>query len=197
MPNAAFTTLINDVYTITKRSDLVAETSVAVRAATLKLHQMEFFPRDLSESKVNFSVADFYQTLPYATLFPQFRALSYLRKYEGGAPTQVIDVIQPTDILDSYGISKENVAYMAGAVIQIRSNTKIETVLLGFYNNPITGPDTYASWIGTNHPFAVINEAAATVFKMIGFDEQASTYRQLAAESALHVKNFNLNAEGY
>lgn len=197
MPNAAFTSLINDVYTITKRSDLVAETSVAVRAATLKLHQMDFFPRDLSESKVNFSVADYYQTLAYATLFPQFRALSYLRKYEGGAPTDTLAIIQPTDILDSYGISKENVAYMAGSVIQIRSHTQVGTVLIGYYKNPITAPDTYDSWIGTNHPFAVINEAAATVFKMIGFDEQASTYRQLAAETALQVKDFNLVAEGY
>lgn len=197
MANAAFTALLNDVYTVTNRSDLVAETTHAVRAATLKLHQSDFYPKDLAESRVQFSAADFYQSLAYRSLFSNFRALAYLRKYESGAPTQVLTVISPTDILDSYSIAKENVCYLAGAVIQIRSNTAISEVLLGYYSNPVTDPDTYDSWIATEHQYAIVTEAAATIFKMIGFDEQASMYKQLAGEQAMLVRNTNIQAEGY
>jgi len=197
MPNAAFTALVNDVYTITNRADLVAETSLAVRAATLKLHQSDFYPKDLIEAKVQFSAAAYFQTLAYKSLFPQFRNLSYARKYESDLPTGVLKVIEPSEIFDSYNVAKEDVCYMAGAVLQIRSLTELQYVLLGFYQNPVTDPDTYDSWIGSTYSFAVITEAAATVFKMIGYDEQAAMYKQLAGEHALQMKNANILAEGY
>jgi hypothetical protein len=75
MPNAAFTALLADVYDITKRSDLVAETTLAVRAATLKLHQSDFYPKDLSEAKVQFASSAYFQSLAYSSLFPRFRNL--------------------------------------------------------------------------------------------------------------------------
>ncbi len=197
MPNAAFTALLNDVYTITNRPDLVAESSYAVRAATLKLHQSDFYPRDLKESAVRFSVAAYFQTISYATLFPRFRSLSYARKFESGEPTGFLKVITPANVLDSYEVDKENVCYLAGDVIQIRSRSELSDVLLGFYENPITLEDTYDSWIADLYPFAITTEAAATVFKMIGKDEETSMYRQLAAEHALIVRNSNILAEGF
>lgn len=197
MANAAFTALVNDVYTITKRSDLVTETEYALRAATLKLHQLDFFPKDIVESKVNFSVADYYQTLAYQTLFPRMRSLSYMRKFEGGAPTQIIEVISPTDILDDYGIAKENVAYVAGAAIQIRSNTQITDILMGYYANPVTTPDDYVSWVASVYPYAIVSEAAATVFATIGYDEQAAKYRSEAQLQAIIVKNSNIVGEAF
>ena len=102
MPNAAFTALLADVYDITKRSDLVAETTLAIRAATLKLHQSDFYPKDLSEAKVQFTSSAYFQSLAYSSLFPRFRNLSYIRKYESGAPTGSLKVIEPTNIFDSY-----------------------------------------------------------------------------------------------
>lgn len=197
MPNAAFTALLNDVYTITGRPDLTAESSYAVRAATLKLHQSEFYPRDLKETAIRFSTPGYFQTISYSTLFPRFRSLSYVRKFEGGEPTNFLKVITPTNVLDSYNVDKENVCYLAGDVIQIRSLTSVSDILLGFYENPITLEDTYDSWIADLYPFAITTEAAATVFKMIGKDEETSMYRQLAAEHTLIVRNSNILAEGF
>ena len=197
MATALFTALLADVYTITNRSDLEAETSMAVRAATLKLHQSDFYPRDLVESRVQFSTADYFQALAYKALFPGMRALSYVRKYESDEPTQFLDLVSPTNILDSYSLAKENIAYLAGEVVQIRSNTQITDVLLGFYNNPTTLPDTYASWIADLYPFAIVTEAAAQVFKMIGKDEEAAMYKQLSMEQAMIVRNSNITAEGF
>lgn len=195
--NAAFTALLGEVYTITNRPDLEAETSMAVRAATLKLHHIDFFPRDLVEQHVVFDAADYFQVLAYKDLFARFRALSYARKYENGDATQFLKVITPTDLFDGYGYTKENVCYLAGEVIQIRSHTEISELLVGYYQNPLTVPDDYSSWINDLYPFAIITEAAAAVFKMIGKDEENSLYRQMAAEHAQIVRNSNITAEAF
>lgn len=197
MPNAAFTALLTDVYTITNRADLVAETALAVRTAALKLHQSDFYPRDLVETKVQFSTAAYFQALAYRSLFSNFRALSYARKYESGEPTQFLDVVTPTNVLDSYGIAKENICYLAGDVIQIRSDTQVTDILLGFYSNPVTLPDTFSSWIDDLHHYAIVTEAAATVFKMIGKDEEAAMYKLLAGDQFMIMRNSNIVAEGF
>lgn len=197
MPNAAFTALLNDVYTITNRPDLVTESTMAVRAATIKAHTSDFYPRDLLEARVQFSAADFFQALAYKTLFPRFRAVSYIRKYENGEATQMLDVISPTDIFDSYKIAKENVYYLAGDVIQIRSNTEITDILIGVYNTPDTLPDTYASWVAESYPYAIVAEAAAQVFSMIGAAEDAAGYRRIAGEHLVQMRNSSLQAIGY
>ena len=197
MPNAAFTALLNDVYTITNRPDLVSESTMAVRAATIKAHNSDFYPRDLLESRVQFSAADYFQALAYKTLFPRFRALSYVRKYEGGEATDMLEIISPTDIFDSYNAAKENVCYLAGEVIQIRSNTEITDILIGVYNSPDTLPDTYSSWIAESYQFAITAEAAGMVFGMIGSAEDAATYKRIAAEHLLQMRNASIQAIGY
>ena len=197
MPTALFTSIVNDVYEITNRSDLVAETSLAVRQATLKLHQRDFYAKDLVESRVQFVTAAYYQSLAYASLFPSFRKLSYLRKYENGAPTDFLELITPTNTLDSYGISKEDICYLAGSVIQIRSSTSITDFLIGFFQNPTTNPELYDSWVGALYSNAIVDESAARIFKTIGYDEQASAYKIFAKESADIVHNTNIVAEAH
>lgn len=197
MPTALFTSIVNDVYEITKRSDLVSETNLAVRQATLKLHQRDFYAKDLIESRIQFAAAGYYQSLAYASLFPSFRKLSYLRKYEDGEATTFLDLITPTNTFDSYGVSKEDICYLAGSVIQIRSSTSLTDFLIGFFQNPSTNPELYDSWVASLFPNAVTTEAAAIIFKMIGFDEQASMYKAFANEAALNVHNTNVVAEAH
>jgi hypothetical protein len=52
---ATFSELCSEVHTLTNRPDLVNETKLAVKAATLKLHQKDFFYKDISEQGVSFS----------------------------------------------------------------------------------------------------------------------------------------------
>lgn len=197
MPNAAFTALLDDVYTLTNRSDLVAETTMAVRAATLKCHQSDFYPRDLVESRVQFEASANFQALAYRSLFPGFRALSYARKYEDGAATCTLQPIEPSDIFDNYNVAKENVWYLAGEVIQIRSSTAFTDLLIGFYNNPVTLPDTYSSWVADMHPFAIVFEAASQVLRAIGNLEDANSYANMARDQLMQLRNSNILAEGY
>lgn len=49
---ASLNSLVSDVYTLTNRPDLVAETALAVKKATLKMHHVDFFARDIWESGI-------------------------------------------------------------------------------------------------------------------------------------------------
>ena len=51
---ATFAELLADVYTLTNRSDLIAETKLAVKMATLKMHQRDYFYKDIRETGIQF-----------------------------------------------------------------------------------------------------------------------------------------------
>jgi hypothetical protein len=198
---ATFAELLADTYTLTNRPDLVNETKVAVKSATLKAHQIDFFPKDLFESGISWSPIGYTQSLDYRALNSRWRALKYLRKYDAstspGTPGIFFTVLTPEQVLDSYGIQKENVCYLAGEMIEIRSNTEDTYMLIGAYLNPDISEATYSSWVALDHPYAIIFDATATIFKMIGFDEQSAQYRQMVAEQYQMIKQSNILAQGY
>jgi hypothetical protein len=198
---ATFAELLADTYTITNRPDMVNETKVAVKSATLKAHQIDFFPKDLFETGISWSPIGYTQSLDYRALNSRWRALKYLRKYDGstspGTPGIFFTVLTPEQVLDSYGIQKEDVCYLAGEMIEIRSSTQDQYMLIGAYLNPDISEATYSSWIALDHPYAIIFDATATIFKMIGFDEQSAQYRQMVAEQYQMIKISNIQAQGY
>src|SRR6185312_3840961 len=123
--------LIDDVYTLTNRPDLVAETSLAVRSATLKLHSLDNWYKDIYQTGIQWNPVDYIQSLEYRTLVPRYRKFKYLRKYSPptgndmmGYDGDFFTLITPDNTLDDYGINRENVCYVAGAYINIRSNTQ-------------------------------------------------------------------------
>lgn len=194
--------LIADVITLTNRPDLVSETAVAVRAATLKAHASDYYYKDLIEHGIRFDFSLTQQSLEYKTLIPKWRSLKYVRKYplgtDGvGVPGDFLEVLTPESSLDSYGINRENICYVAGLVLQIRSRAAEQYYLIGCYVHPDVTVDSYNSWIAEEFPFAIVYEAAATVFKTIGYDEQVSTYKQLVQEMYTELRMSNIVANGY
>jgi hypothetical protein len=195
---ATFAEICAEVYTLTSRPDLVDQTKAAVRAATLKAHQSDFYYKDLYEVGVSFSTADYVQSLEYKLLVPRYRALKYIRKTDvNGVDTdRFLQILTPEETVDSYGINKEDIAYVAGQVIQIRSSTELQYAFLGCYVHPDVVEGTYSSWVADEQPFAVVFDAVATVYKMIGFDEQAAMYRQLVLEQFTELRLSNVQAYG-
>lgn len=193
------TELCNEVYTLTNRSDLVAETKAAVRSATLKLHQVDYFYKDLYETGVVFSPAAYKQEIEYRTLIPRFRSLKYIRKADStGAGLDFLEVLTiPEQIVDSYKINKTDVCYVAGSVIQIYSSTELAYAILGCYIAPDITEATFNSWIAVDHPFAIIYEAAAKVFKMTGKTEEFAAHTAMAADERAAVIVSNIQAVGY
>jgi hypothetical protein len=199
------TELITEVYSITNRPDLVTETAVAVRAATLEAHNSDYYYKDLFETAINFTETGLYvQQIEYRTIIPRWRSLKYLRKFDAtatpypGVPGKFFDILDPQQTLDSYGIARENICYVAGDVIQVRSNTQLTSALLGCYLHPIIAPaEEYNSWIALDHPYAIIFRAAAIVFKMIGKTSEEASYRDLWNVQISELKMSNIVAMGY
>jgi hypothetical protein len=194
-----FSDLCTEVYNLTGRPDRVAETESAVKSATLKAHQSDYYYKDIFESVIQFSTTGYVQNLDYRALLPRWRALKYLRKIDisTGTPGKELDVIVPENVFDEYKIQKQDICYVAGAYVQINSSTQEQYYILGCYLNPDITSAGYTSWVALDHPYAIIFDAAATVFKAIGKDEEASAYRTLTTEQLAIIKSSNIVATGF
>jgi hypothetical protein len=196
---ASFAELVADVYTITNRPDLVAETKLAVKAATLKAHQSDFYPKDIFETGILWNPIGYQQSLDYRTLIPRWRAFKYLRKYDstGATPGDFFNILTPEQTIDSYGVNRDDVCYVAGEQLEIRSSTEDTYMLLSCYVHPTVDENTYSSWIALDHPYAIVYEAVSKIFKTIGWDEQAAQMQREVAEQFALLRNSNILAQGY
>lgn len=200
------TELIQQVYTVTNRSDRVAETLSAVQAATLKMHQSDYYWKDIFEAGVNLGQAAYENDIDYRSLFPLFRATKYIRKFTpdltgitSGCPGLLLTLVEPINVFDDYHQQKQDIYYGAGSYIHVKSSTKDQYYLMGVYLNPKVGSTdaTYSSWIALDHPFAIIYEACAMIFKAIGKDEEATTYRAINNDQISILKSSNITAGGF
>lgn len=193
------TELQDSVYSITNRPDKVGETLLAIQAATLKLHQSDYFYKDIFETGIVFATAEYIQQLDYRTLIPTFRALKYLRKTDSAGTDDLgfFTVIQPEAVLDEYKINQEDVCYAAGATIQIRSSTEFQYAILGCYTNPNITVLGWNSWIALDHPFAIIYEAAQEICRQTGKLEEMAAFKLQAIEQAKAIAASNIQLQGY
>ena len=134
---------------------------------------------------------------------PRWRALKYIRKLDASSspsvPGKFFEVIVPENVLDDYLQHKEDVCYAAGEVLQIRSSTAFQYALLGCYRNPVittAGYDAGNSFIAIEHPYAIIYDAVATVFKTIGKSDESAAYRQLSGQFASEIVTSNIRSIG-
>lgn len=179
-----FDELVAEVYLITNRPDLVGETASAVKAATLKAHNTDFYSKDIFETGVEFTSAGFIQSLDYITLLSNFRSIKYFRRVEDETDTTGVEicVITPEEVLDSYGVNRTDICYIAGRVLEIRSSVSFTKALLGAYVFPIVRTGAYNSWVAEQHPYAIIYEAARVLFKATADDSQSATFDRLVGE---------------
>lgn len=179
-----FDEIIAEVKLLTNRPDLVAETLSAVKAATLKAHKTDFYSKDIYETGMQFPEYSYRQSLDYASLFSNFRALKYVRIVQDefdtfGIP---IEVVKVEELLDAYNLPRTNVAYVAGRVLEIRAELPFKYILTGAYVFPTTTSSGYRSWVAEQYPYTIIYEAARVVFKMCGLQEEANGMRDLVFE---------------
>jgi hypothetical protein len=191
--------MVAEVYTITGRPDLVAETSQAVRKATLRAHRSDNYYRDLVESAIVFSATDFTQAFEYKLTFPRWRSLKYFRHYDPvtATPGRFIDVIDPLDAVNQYGTTRAEVCYPAGVVFNIRALLQFNTLLVGYYQDPDISVLGYSSWVADEHPFLIANTSAADVFKIIGKDEESARMDAMSIALLHDLKASSLIPIGY
>lgn len=177
--------VVNEVYSLTNRQDLVAETALAVRQETQAAHRSDFYKRDLQEIQVLLIPLTVHQ-IPIDVYFPNFRAFNYIRPYTIATVSFSPIVIgrnqflAPDAILDEYLAEKVNVAYVAGNNLNIRLEAAYDGFVVGYYMNPVVFPsDSYASWIAEEYSSLIVIGAAMRVFMSIGYEEAAARLKTL------------------
>lgn len=188
-----FAELCAEVNIVVKRPDLASRVEGAVRAATLKMHHSDFFYKDILETAIIFDDALSLQSFTPSEAIPNFRKAKYLRFWHetttGAMPGAFLEPITIENSLDGYHTMKTNVFYMAGKQLQMRCCPAVKHILFGAYVHPIITPaESYSSWIAEEYPYAIIYEAIRTIFRSIGFTEQANEFAQLSAEILGEIK---------
>lgn len=190
--------LQEEVYAITNRPDLASRTASAIRNATLKLHNLDYFYKDLYENGVDLLAPAYLHEVDYRVIFPRFRALKYIRKADSvtGEGLGFLEVIPPELVLDSYGLNRNDVCYVAGDVWQIRSSTEFQYALVGVYLTPEITVANYSSWIANDFPFCIVHEAAVKIMTSINkLQEVAYLTRELEEQKRQLIAS-NIQAVG-
>lgn len=194
-----FAELLTEVYNITGREDLVSLSKTAIKAATLKAHQTDFYSKDLYETPIQFTSADYVHSLDIISLIPNYRALKYMRKYDTSSleAGDFFNLITPEEVLDKYNRALLDVCYVAGRVIEIKSSTSFDTILLGAYVSPIVVEANYSSWVADLYPYAIIHEAARFVFASIAMNDEKNAQKEFVAEQYAELRTNALPDYGY
>lgn len=197
---ALYDSMVADVVTITNRPDLAEETKVAVRTATLSVHMLESFPRDVSTELVKLPNAFYVAGFDTQVLFPRFRGVSTIRILDSSfAPVEfpAIDVVELGDIYDPiYGTLKNNIAYAAGTSLNVRCAVPAYGCLVEYFHLPQVRRESYNSWIAQLYPEPIIYKAASIVLATNGNEEKSKsldTYCKLTLNPQL-TQNFLTSA---
>lgn len=193
------TELRAEIYNITNRPDLVSLTTTAIKAATLKAHNTDFYSKDIYEMQFSFMAPAFTRSLDYISIVPNYRALKYMRIYDiaSASTGEFFKVITPEEILDQFGRELTDVAYVAGRVIEIKSSTEFDTILLGAYVSPVITEAGYSSWVADLYPYAIVHEAARVIFGSISMQEEKNAQKELVAEQYAELKINAVTDVGY
>lgn len=197
MASATIASLTQDIYAVTKRPDLVSATQLHLKNALLKAHSADFFEKDVLETNFQFATAASIYQLDYKALVPRFRSMKYLTIVD---PVSLLFVrelkgIPVKKFIDGYGYIRTDVYYLAGSQIQIRLQDTSQVFGLGCYLYPDTTLVS-PSWIADEFPFAIVYEAARTLFRTIGYDEQSANMEKLVAEAMREVTMVGITTTG-
>lgn len=187
-----------DVLTIVKRPDLLADITLHTKNAILKAHTADFWLKDLYENAFSITTPATQYTVDPITLNTRWRKTAYINTIDAttGDVMRKLDPIPMVSFVDAYGYKKDYVWYEAGINLQIRCSGQETAFGFGAYLYPDVTLLTQGSWIVDNFPFAVIYEAARTLFKAIGFDEQSASMEKLVAEAMAMVRMVGLTTVG-
>ncbi len=200
-----FTELNAAVVTITNRPDLVAETSLAVRRATARMHSIDFWPKDIQEVTLSLITPAFLGQIDTTILpFSRFRAMKYLREYNlvHSGRERYMTKVEPDCLVDEYGYEIQSLWYPAGTVINWKVGYAVQAIAgitglsVGYYQNPDVSPTTFSSWIAQIEPWCIVEDAAARVLKLTGQLDLANSIAQEAVESLMLLRQNYLEGVG-
>lgn len=192
-----FDGLLADVITLTARPDLEAETALALRTATNNAHFSDAYPRDVQTQVIQLVEAGYAESFDLPTLFPRLRGISSVKLLDINyqpvifTPENAIQIIELSDVYDSYGALRSNVAYIAGDKLHVRTAVASYGFLVEWFKAPSTRRVDYSSWIAQLYPDVIIYWAASIVLSTNGNEEKANKYMTMTVQ--LHIPYLKAN----
>lgn len=175
--------LVEDIYSLTARPDLVAETTIALKTATINAHHSELYNRDHVDQLVQIPNQANNIALDIANLFPRFRQVDSIQlldvNYNIVATNEgsQIEIVEIGDTLDPvYGTLKNNIAYVAGSTLNVRSIYGTYGYLVGWFQAPLVRREQYNSWIAQLYSPVILYWAASIVLGTNGNEEKSKNY---------------------
>lgn len=184
--------LCNEVITITGRPDLIPETQLAVRRATLYLHGLDTWFRDFNEKRIAFPALDYKFSIAIKDNFTNFRKFRYIKPLDPATGLVLSDhdikYCPPDNLYDEFKRPKNDIYYVAGNNLNIRCASQQQGFLFGYYILPNVA-DAFQSWIGDLYPYAIIEEAAGRVLHMIGQIDEGNKFvdPQKGSMATVHI----------
>ena len=184
-----YNSIVNEVYLLTKRPDLVSATAIAIRKATMKYHGADDWPRDLvtvtitNPTRLNANDIKFGLDLTSLPFLRVRRITTVKSSKTAGVPLKLYDPVDINELMDDYNYELTNTWYRAGANLIVTSVEDIQALDVVYYQHPDVLAETYDSWIAAEHPDFIIEEAAGAIFKLVGKDEEAKQHRALFTEN--------------
>lgn len=218
--------LVESVVAITNRPSLIAEMKVAIRKAIFKFHMADTFKRDLYQVDLNMNLypsSNFRWLIDLSNgdVFPRYRKFYSLRippsEWPPGGPVQYpldtlpgypwgppkspqISYVAADNIFDEYNTERTNYCYQAGMSLNLRLTFTPNTLSFFYYQYPLFQVSdsgiTIRSWIADQFQDGIAEEAAGTIFKMIGKDDESARYQALFAENILMVRGSDIGEDG-
>jgi hypothetical protein len=195
--------LVASVITTTNRPDLVAETTLAIRKATLKEHAAIDYPRDLvttghitltnptdssrySLSLVTLGIYNLVRKVDtiYEVLATEQSASLSRSGYYGALQFSEVD---PKALFDEYSIEKLDYFYRQGNSIEIVAARQLNAIAIKYFARPDIGATTYSSWIADLYDYAIYEAAAADIFKLIGKRDEAQEYVRKQQDNRMDI----------
>jgi hypothetical protein len=191
---ATWQELLDEIYVLTNRSDLVAETGLALRQAVRIGHKSGKFWRDLQETTVPVLSAQV-QEIDIPSYMPSFRAIALIR---GETNDQIqFSPVGIDDLLDNDGYNRTNVYWGVGSKLMLRAATPELNYRVMYYKYPIVFPTAqFNSWIADQHADFLILWSAVNVLSSIGEQEIKSRLEPLAAVELAELQKSNIEIVG-
>lgn len=175
---ATFQDVYDKTVEFTKRPELVALTKSCVRSATLRAHQVDFFPRDTALVPLTYVIDNslsFVDIPNLTTQLPQLRAIDFLQSVDLSSlkPVENLEYREYKDFWDNEGELRSSVFTQIGDTLRLRPAVQTGRFDVLYYKLPVVTDAGYSSWIANAHIEDVAMWAAASLWARTGFLEQA------------------------
>lgn len=187
---ATIANLTSLVVAQTKRPELGALTLAAIKSAILRAHHTDFFPRDLKEVLLTYSLSGaqpLFQDFPnLSTLAANLRSVKTLYSVDSLtlAHTEKLEYRDLDDLYDSNGALRPGIYTLIGDTLRSYFQVWTGSAQLIYYSNPSFTSTDANSWIADLYPDEIAAWAAGIVFARSGFAEMAQSFQEI------HVKPF-------